>query len=215
MSMPIWVCLTLRRTSDILELTIKKNAAPSGGVFFSKVANGLCRLGTEPAADYNSSFTLTNSLIICQSAGSHSTLSSSAGKSHRAASLWSQRRKEPPVAVPPASEATSRGAEHSLLLPRFSCFRLPPAYKKRDPKRSLSFVELEKKGTACGRSASERGDEPRSGTLSTSPPLLLLPTPSSHKKRDPKRSLSFVELEGVEPSSKQVTDVLSTCLSYG
>ena len=24
-----------------------------------------------------------------------------------------------------------------------------------------------------------------------------------------------VELEGVEPSSKQVTDVLSTCLSYG
>ena len=153
MSMHIWVCLTRRRTSDILELTIKKNAAPSGGVFFSKVANGLCRLGTEPAADYNSSFTLTNSLIICQSAGSHSTLSSSAGKSHRAASLWSQRRKEPPVAVPPASEATSRGAEHSLLLPRFSCFRLHPAHKKRDPKRSLSFVELEKKGTACGRSA--------------------------------------------------------------
>ena len=77
--------------------------------------------------------------------------------------LWSWRRKELPVAVPPASEATSRGAEHSLLLPRFSCFRLHPA----------------------------------------------------HKKRDHKRSLSFVELEGVEPSSKQVTDVLSTCLSYG
>ena len=77
--------------------------------------------------------------------------------------LWGWRRKEPPVAVPPASEATNRGAEHSLLLPRFSCFRLHPA----------------------------------------------------HKKRDPKRSLSFVELEGVEPSSKQVTDVLSTCLSYG
>ena len=143
MSMPIWVCLTRLRTSDILELTIKKNAAPSGGVFFSKAANGLCRLGTEPAADYNSSFTLTNSLISCQSAGSHSTLSSSAGKSHRAASLWSWRRKELPVAVPPASEATSRGAEHSLLLPRFSCFRLHPAHKKRDPKRSLSFVELE------------------------------------------------------------------------
>ena len=32
-------------------------------------------------------------------------------------SLWSWRRKEPPVAVPPASEAKSRGAEHSLLLP--------------------------------------------------------------------------------------------------
>ena len=57
--------------------------------------------------------------------------------------LWNWRRKEPPVAVPPASEATSRGAEHSLLLPRFSCFRLHPAHKKRDPKRSLSFVELE------------------------------------------------------------------------
>ncbi len=31
--------------------------------------------------------------------------------------LWSWRRKEPPVAVPPASEAKSRGAEHSQLLP--------------------------------------------------------------------------------------------------
>ena len=29
--------------------------------------------------------------------------------------LWSWRRKEPPVAVPPASEATSRGAERSIL----------------------------------------------------------------------------------------------------
>ncbi|MBR3725709.1 MAG: hypothetical protein IKN11_10025 [Bacteroidales bacterium] len=73
------------------------------------------------------------------------------------------------MAVPPVSEATSRGAEHSLLLPHFSYFRLHPAHKKRDPKRSLSFVELEKKGTACGRSASERGDEPRSGALFTSP----------------------------------------------
>ena len=31
--------------------------------------------------------------------------------------LWSWRRKELPVAVPPASEAKSRGAEHPLLLP--------------------------------------------------------------------------------------------------
>ena len=91
--------------------------------------------------------------------------------------LWSWRRKELPVAVPPASEATSRGAEHSLLLPRSSCFRLHPAHKKRDPKRSLSFVELEKKGTASGRSASERGDEPRSGTLSTSPLFSCLRLP--------------------------------------
>ena len=78
-----------------------------------------------------------------------------------------------------------------------------------------SLMELEKKGTACGRSASERGDEPRSGTLSTSPPLLLLPTPSSPQKKRPQKVSFFVELEGVEPSSKQVTDVLSTCLSYG
>ena len=129
--------------------------------------------------------------------------------------LWSWRRKEPPAAVPPASEATSRGAEHSLLLPRFSCFRLHPAHKKRDPKRSLSFVELEKKGTAGGRSASERGEGPRSGTLSTSPPLLMPPTPSCPIKKDRRIAVFFVELEGVEPSSKQVTDVLSTCLSYG
>ena len=29
--------------------------------------------------------------------------------------LWSWRRKELPVAVPPASEATSRGAERSIF----------------------------------------------------------------------------------------------------
>ena len=119
--------------------------------------------------------------------------------------LWSWRRKEPPVAVPPASEATNRGAEHSLLLPRFSCFRLHPAHKKRDPKRSLSFVELEKKGTAGGRSASERGDEPRSGTLSTSPPLLLLPTPSSSQKKRPQK-VSFVCGAGGSRTLVQTSD---------
>ena len=76
----------------------------------------------------------------------------------------------------------------------------------------MVFVELEKKGTACGRSASERGGEPRSGTPSP-PKLLMLPTPSSYKKKTALRRSFFVELEGVEPSSKQVTDVLSTCLS--
>ena len=75
----------------------------------------------------------------------------------------------------PFRQRARRRAEerNSLSSEKHSCFRLPPAYKKRDPKRSLSFVELEKKGTACGRSASERGDEPRSGTLSTSPPAFL------------------------------------------
>ena len=86
MSMPIWVCLTRRRTSDILELTIKKNAAPSGGVF-----------------------------------------------------LWSWRRKELPVAVPPASEATSRGAEHSQLLP-FLMLPTPSSTIKKD--RSLAVIFL-------------------------------------------------------------------------
>ena len=50
----------------------------------------------------------------------------------------------------------------------------------------MVFVELEKKGTACGSSASERGDEPRSGTL-----YLLKNTPASDsiqptKKETPK-----------------------------
>ena len=123
----------------------------------------------------------------------------------------------------------------------------------------MVFVELEKKGTAGGRSASERGDEPRSGTL-----YLLKNTPASdsiqptkketpkglffcgageernclwpfrqrarrraeerntlyfslfsyfrlhpaHKKRDPKRSLSFVELEGATPPIIYFTDNL-------
>ena len=53
--------------------------------------------------------------------------------------LWSWRRKELPAAVPSASEAKSRGAEHSLLLPRFSCFRLHPAHKKKRPQK-VSFV---------------------------------------------------------------------------
>ena len=117
----------------------------------------------------------------------------------------------------PFRQRARRRAEerNSLSSEKHSCLRLPPAYKKRDPKRSLSFVELEKKGTAGGRSASERGEEPRSGTPSSSPLFSCLRLPPAYKKRDPKRSLSFVELEGVEPSSKQVTDVLSTCLSYG
>ena len=59
-------------------------------------------------------------------------------------------------------------------------------------------MELEKKGTAGGRSASERGDEPRSGTL-----YLLKNTPASDSlqptnERDPNRSLSFVELEDTD-----------------
>ena len=43
----------------------------------------------------------------------------------------------------------------------------------------------EEKERSRGPFASERGDEPRSGTLSTSPPLLLLPTPSSPQKKRP------------------------------
>ena len=78
-----------------------------------------------------------------------------------------------------------------------------------------SLMELEKKGTACGRSASERGDEPRSGTLPTSPLSHASDSRQFHKKRPLSGGHFSVELEGVEPSSKQVTDVLSTCLSYG
>ena len=74
--------------------------------------------------------------------------------------LWSWRRKRPPVAVSPASEAKSRGAENSIT------------------------------------SASYASDS------------------LQQKKRVSHETLS-VELEGVEPSSKQLTDVLSTCLSDG
>ena len=51
-------------------------------------------------------------------------------------------------------------------------------------------MELEKKGTAGGRSASERGGEPRSGTLSL-PTLRMLPTPSSYKKKDRSQAVFF------------------------
>lgn len=37
MSMPIWVCLTRRRTSDILELTIKKTLLHRAALFFRKL----------------------------------------------------------------------------------------------------------------------------------------------------------------------------------
>ena len=50
--------------------------------------------------------------------------------------LWSWRKKEPPVAVPPASEAKSRGAEHPHLR-HFSCFRLPPAPNKKDRSQAV------------------------------------------------------------------------------
>ena len=79
----------------------------------------------------------------------------------------------------------------------------------------MVFVELEKKGTAGGRSASERGDEPRSGTLPTSPLSHASDSLQHHKKRPLPGGHFSVELEGVEPSSKQVTDVLSTCLFRG
>ena len=48
--------------------------------------------------------------------------------------LWSWRRKEPPVAVPPASEAKSRGAEHPLLLPSSHASDSLQPTKKETPK---------------------------------------------------------------------------------
>ncbi len=66
-------------------------------------------------------------------------------------------------------------------------------HKKREnrPNSPLFFVELEKKGTAGGRSASERGEEPRSGTLSTSPLFSCFRLPPAHKKRPPFCGLSL------------------------
>ena len=53
--------------------------------------------------------------------------------------LWSWRRKEPPVAVPPASEATSRGAEHSQLLP-FLMLPTPACPIKKDRTQAVIFL---------------------------------------------------------------------------
>ena len=52
--------------------------------------------------------------------------------------LWSWRRKELPVAVPPASEATSRGAEHSQLLP-FLMLPTPACPIKKDRRIAVFF----------------------------------------------------------------------------
>ena len=145
--MPIWVCLTRRRTSDILELTIKKTLFHRAAFF--------CGAGEE--------------------------------RNRR----WPFRQR-----------ARRRAEERNTLSSeKHSCFRLHTAHKKRDPKRSLSFVELEKKGTACGRSASERGDEPRSGTLPTSPLSHASDSRQFHKKRPLPGGHFSVELEGVEPFS--------------
>lgn len=59
----------------------------------------------------------------------------------------------------------------------------------------MVFVELEKKGTAGGRSASERGDEPRSGTLPTSPLSHASDSRQLHKKRPLPGGHFSVELE--------------------
>ena len=53
--------------------------------------------------------------------------------------LWSWRRKELPVAVPPASEATSRGAEHSQLLP-FLMLPTPASSIKKDRPLAVIFL---------------------------------------------------------------------------
>ena len=83
----------------------------------------------------------------------------------------------------------------------FLCFRRPPAPQKREnrPNSPLFFVELEKKGTAGGRSASERGEEPRSGTLSTSPLFSCFRHPPVHKKRPPFCGLSLWSWRRKEP----------------
>ena len=76
----------------------------------------------------------------------------------------------------------------------FSCASgaLQPHKKERTVQTVLAyFVELEKKGTAGGRSASERGEEPRSGTLSTSPLFSCFRLPPAHKKRPPFCGLSL------------------------
>ena len=74
--------------------------------------------------------------------------------------MWSWRRKELPVTVPPASEVKNRGVENVVTNTSYAS----------------DSLQQNKKRPFCG---------------------------------------SFVELEGVEPSSKQLTDVLSTCLSGG
>ena len=73
----------------------------------------------------------------------------------------------------------------------------------------MVFVGLEKKGTACGRSASERGDEPRSGTLSP-PTLLMLPTPSSTIKKD--RSLAVIFLWSWRLHKTPIQFIVFQCL---
>ena len=116
----------------------------------------------------------------------------------------------------PFRQRARRRAEerNALSSEKHSCFRLHPAHKKRDPKRSLSFVELEKKGTAGGRSASERGDEPRSGTLPTSPLSHASDSRQFHKKRP--LPGGHVELEGVEPHSQMtlITILFEIILTY-
>ena len=96
----------------------------------------------------------------------------------------------------------------------FLCFRCPPAPQKREnrPNSPLLFCgageERNRRWPFCQR-ARRRAEE--RNTLNFSP-LLMLPTPSSSQKKTAILRSFFVELEGVEPSSKQVTDVLSTCL---
>ena len=80
----------------------------------------------------------------------------------------------------------------------FSCASgaLQPHKKERTVQ---TVLELEKKGTAGGRSASERGEEPRSGTLSTSPLFSCFRLPPAHKKRPPFCGLSLWSWRRKEP----------------
>ena len=129
------------------------------------------------------------------------------------------------LSEPSASErAEGRGAEYYVFEIPFENTKFSLAsdslqpHKKALPQGSAFHVELEKKGRLSEPSASERAEGRGAEYYVFEIPFentkfsLASDSLQPHKKALPQGSAFHVELEGVEPSSKQVTDVLSTCL---
>ena len=119
------------------------------------------------------------------------------------------------------SSASERGGEPRSGIPncmKNPCFRLTPAKQKR-PVKGILFVELEGV-VVCPASQTSKPSSVWARVRRVWVELegvVVCPASQTSKPSSVWARVRrvWVELEGVEPSSKQVTNLLSTCLSGG
>ncbi len=131
MSMPIWVCLTRRRTSDILELTIKKTLLHRAAFFFRKLRMGCADWAPNQrqiiivhshSQTHLSAACRQEAIRRCRARQGKVTAQPLCGAGEERNRQWPFRQRA-------MRRAEERNAPNSSP---FSCFRLPPATNKKD-----------------------------------------------------------------------------------